>query len=661
MQTIEVNGSEIQITQDKAIAVTKQVFDVFDIEARVNTVSTLFSIPSSIVNDVVIGHSLAFDNNNSFAYSNHAVSIFQDGVPIMQNGRLLVNGYNGDGLDCLAIDDNGDIYAALNAITWDDVVDYVAANIQSSLFDMGQTFGTDSMKVTWLASNALNDPSTDYMICPIAKPTTSRIPTGNTIWAYQFSIPHMFVTRLLEVILATIDTTYTFNGTPLDDWTDGVIPVNEMKITERAKDSFQGVAAFTSFNDVGSTPSVVSCRFTSWLTNANTISFSSEYTGGTVNFGIGTVWNSEATAIRAGDIESETALINVIVDIQGTIPVCDAFSIIRFDSGTSWTEVYYENLFGGGFTDFRIEAEVERGGAPDFQIAVLFWNGTAPGGLVSGEIRYELVVGDEVKGGMPFDLIGNLPFDTPSDAFRFIIAHYGLIPVYDKFSKNLTLNPQIEVINNITNAHDWSDKLDTFDVEEATYYLEGLGQSTRFSFANSDEQGGRGIITVQATNLPEVVDFFESDAERSREVVYANNLTVEYDVVEVVVDAATALGFDIERTGSMGVRIGKIATAAQAIKVWNGATAVSVPNLKIVVQGRLNDFQLMIDNYYQLIESAYSQPKILTANFTLSAAEVEAFDFTRPVYIEKFGRYFYVNSIDNFISGQPVSVTLIAI
>jgi hypothetical protein len=669
MQKIEVNGQECDISQEKEIAITKQVFDVFDIEARVNTVSTFFSLPKSMLNDAVTDNAQDIDSNQSFGYQNHSVNIFKDGAPIMQGGRLLVNGYNDEGLDCLAIDDSGNIYQAINAINWDDVVSYIEANIQSSLYDMAQTLGVDEFTGVWLGLQGGNDVSADYIVCPVAKPKAEILVSGNNIFLYQYAIPHVFVSRLLEVILGTVGATFAINGTVTDDWTNGAIPVDTLKITERAVASFNPfVSSFTAFfnglaNNGGSSINIVSCQFSSYATNASTITVTTEYTGTSVSIASGNIFVPTSTSVRISNIEDEKALILVSLEINGTIPACNAISFIRSTtSSTVWEEVYYEQLFGGGFSELKLEAEIERGDATSFEVAVIFWNATAPApGLISGNLTQSLQEGQQVKGGMPFDLIGNLPFETPSDAFRFIISHYGFIPTFDKFSNVLTLNTQEAITTNQANAYDWSDKLDITVKEEATYYLEGLGQSTLFNFSNSDELGGQGSITVDATNLPEFVDFFESDAERSREVFYANLTTVEYDITKAVIDASTALGYDIDRTGSNGLRIVRIDASGTTVKVWTGSSAIDVPGYKVAVQGMVNDFQQMIDNYYHLIKAAYAKPKVVTAPFYLDLYEVETFDFTRPVYVEKFGRYFYVNSIDNFINGQPTSCTLIAI
>lgn len=68
----------------------------------------------------------------------------------------------------------------------------------------------------------------------------------------------------------------------------------------------------------------------------------------------------------------------------------------------------------------------------------------------------------------------------------------------------------------------------------------------------------------------------------------------------------------------------------------------------------------LLNNYYnRLAYSILQQTRVLEAYFDLKDTDVKDFDFSMPVFLEQTGRYYYVNKINNYISGQKVKATLI--
>jgi uncharacterized protein YqkB len=51
----------------------------------------------------------------------------------------------------------------------------------------------------------------------------------------------------------------------------------------------------------------------------------------------------------------------------------------------------------------------------------------------------------------------------------------------------------------------------------------------------------------------------------------------------------------------------------------------------------------------------------LEEEILLSAQDVEEFNQFIPIYIEKYGQYFFVNKIKNFVAGKTTKVELIRI
>jgi hypothetical protein len=70
--------------------------------------------------------------------------------------------------------------------------------------------------------------------------------------------------------------------------------------------------------------------------------------------------------------------------------------------------------------------------------------------------------------------------------------------------------------------------------------------------------------------------------------------------------------------------------------------------------------QVLVDNnYYHLANFMLKNMKIITEELLLNSADINKFDQLIPVYLEKYGSYFYVNKIINFVAGKPTKVELI--
>jgi hypothetical protein len=70
-------------------------------------------------------------------------------------------------------------------------------------------------------------------------------------------------------------------------------------------------------------------------------------------------------------------------------------------------------------------------------------------------------------------------------------------------------------------------------------------------------------------------------------------------------------------------------------------------------------YQSLISNHYQGLVSVLNKAKIPSCYFKLTENEFKNIDFFKPVYVNYFGDYFYINIVPNFISGRLASVELV--
>jgi hypothetical protein len=72
-------------------------------------------------------------------------------------------------------------------------------------------------------------------------------------------------------------------------------------------------------------------------------------------------------------------------------------------------------------------------------------------------------------------------------------------------------------------------------------------------------------------------------------------------------------------------------------------------------------FDIANDTYQPLLKSMLPKLRIVAATLMLTEQDVANFNQLLPVYIDKFGTYFFVNKISNWMAGRPCKVELVKI
>ena len=69
--------------------------------------------------------------------------------------------------------------------------------------------------------------------------------------------------------------------------------------------------------------------------------------------------------------------------------------------------------------------------------------------------------------------------------------------------------------------------------------------------------------------------------------------------------------------------------------------------------------QELMDRDYTPVRRLMSHARTIRAYFNLSALDIAQLDLFTPVWVEKYGCFFYISKINNFIAGQPTQVELV--
>lgn len=70
-------------------------------------------------------------------------------------------------------------------------------------------------------------------------------------------------------------------------------------------------------------------------------------------------------------------------------------------------------------------------------------------------------------------------------------------------------------------------------------------------------------------------------------------------------------------------------------------------------------FGPLFEKYYAPLVKMLQNVRVLTASFDLDVVDIERLDLLTPVYVKRYGCYFYISKISNFVAGEPTRVELV--
>jgi len=107
-------------------------------------------------------------------------------------------------------------------------------------------------------------------------------------------------------------------------------------------------------------------------------------------------------------------------------------------------------------------------------------------------------------------------------------------------------------------------------------------------------------------------------------------------------------GFDYNlnedlRISEFSPRVAMLAPVEASLQIQASASTINYE----VNAGALSFARALRDNY-QILSTVFDNTKVVEALFLLDLADVRDLDFTRPVYVDYFGAFFYIEQIKQF-------------
>lgn len=216
---------------------------------------------------------------------------------------------------------------------------------------------------------------------------------------------------------------------------------------------------------------------------------------------------------------------------------------------------------------------------------------------------------------------------------------------------------------------DWSGKIDFTDEPEIKYTIDAFAQTNLYQFADDNKDVfladniGQGVITVDNENLDRERIFFKS---KFAPVPVVNTFKNIYRMGKVFTGdkyTQTDTGFVLNEKLKIDSFTPRIAIVIESETNILKVTPDDTTETNWIVNPLALSFDRSIFRAYNLIRSVLVNTKVVKALFLLDVQDITGLDFTIPIYVDHFGEFFYIESINQFKVNKREScfITLVRI
>lgn len=387
----------------------------------------------------------------------------------------------------------------------------------------------------------------------------------------------------------------------------------------------------------------------------------------------------------------------------------NAVSIFEVAPGSTYTNLSFENTYN---------VDVEPGDYITINMYILNFTLFGSDGHDTNYISVAAIDSAPVFGNVSYNSI--VPDYKLKDfiksfcqTFALLISTNDGVVTFTKFS---------EIKENANISEDWSEKIDLSQTPIVSYRIGDYAQINNFKYADDETTNGfgDGLFSIDDTTLPKEKDLismvypsalieedifftdkknqgvnikkytlFQEDTWTSSKaysegdnVNYAGQIYIaQQDNIGIV--PGTDLSqwilkdYQYEATTSSPARVVLIRRISPTHEIhpgsrnWNltyvdGVNTVD-QNVYFSPMAYFADasmaynltFNYLISNYYQELQNMLSQLKVVSCLMRLSDADISKLNFLTLKYVQYFGNYFYLNKIEDYISGDSANVQLI--
>jgi hypothetical protein len=307
-----------------------------------------------------------------------------------------------------------------------------------------------------------------------------------------------------------------------------------------------------------------------------------------------------------------------------------------------------ENHFNEEGIEFEVERDVEylvlgiapigkRTGYVNGTLSYIWYGNATLSGTVSILPSFDE---DEAYAGEQIDIEKSIPVETCGDLLKLYRMAKGSVVRIDEASKTVRID-EIGGVLSYGGALNWSAKL-VINKSSMVMFKSDFGRNNYIKLLENSDTKETDKVNITLDNETAALehDIMTIGTETTRDATLpALNTIHTVDLVTYEFHYDEDYKETVEKK-EFGMRLVTL-DAGTAKRVSASAIADGA--------------------YKPLFERIFSKLRIVEATFMLDEWDVANFDQLKPVYIEYYGAYFFVNKISNWMAGKPCKVELIKI
>lgn len=612
-----INGFEIELSDIKPIALTKQVNDIARLDNRQSNFSNKITLPFTAKNIRAMQNLFLVGNTSNVPYQKNRFDLIdaKSGKHIVYNGWCNVGQTTTKGYE-------------IN--TYDGIIDFYRLIENKSLTDIGIDALNHVKDLTTIVDSWNDTEAYKYIIADY----NGKLYTSALNLNADYLIPSARISYLFDRIHTFAGFTYSGNIFASEKFLNFYmtfpkpIPTTEPVTTLISNQTSEIGSYEVWYGGYGG-------AFFSFFVNFFPIPFSTSEANNSINANTITITTSGAFKLKS--VGS--------VFLSGGFEQKEVNYILRAPDNS---------LIVSGSIDASIGQSVVINvniGDKLYLNAGAFFS-TFTGGF---ETTLELIDGYSVN----FD--DALVDFKATDFINEIMQHFGLTAFKDKYTNSIEYLTLDEILQNTNVIDDW--KFISKNSEKYAYSNFAKKNNFKYKYNDNNLAYNDGAIFIQNENLKDETTIIASKfytPEQQTTLVLSNDSNV-YKFWDKEIKDDLSINYKPLSGRYYSLR-SKDYDFGTTLTLESEALGTSVTFTEAPIESyfRLKQQQIIYDNYLT-IGSILENARVIDASFYLTPLQYESFDFKQLLYVKELSSYYQVNKINNFIPDVPTKVELIEV
>lgn len=659
-----INDVLMDLAPNTSIGVTFQVNDIAELKDRKANHTNQFSLPKTANNCEALGFGNLIGSSSRIPYRKLPAKYINDGIEIVSSGVAIVEASEKE-FNVTVYSGNYDFFALIENLKLND--------IDLSEYDHDWNLSTIISTVANDESNGFTYAIVDY--------------SGSTVWFNlpltggirpEMLFPSVFVKKILEKI--AIEAGYAMGGSFLDRDSTSEPGVGRRLIIPFCGEALNHSQKWIDERTVkAETTSIQTCPQSADIV----VQFENEISDPS---GFGSDVAAQGYQLFPTGINNEASWhVRLVINLDNSLSPAYFRVDLEVWNGSTWNAGGTFESIVSGITQLVFDTRNISGWSgiqllPGFKLRLRIVAGSGTGSVdfLPGT-TVEFIPSKQSYFGNTIQLGSGLPAMSQKEFIKSLCNQFCLIPVADGLTRTIKLNKFDDVYKNKAIARDWSGKLDVSSPENISFRYGRIGQTNNLFYKedpNVTKGLGDGSFTVDDEVIEKSVDIDTIGFAATEMKTYTdggNPLPISVPFVKVYNETGDPLvvqyyprgeavsvqprillhhyyydpdGF-IHFVDALGLLLNRPFKASLAWFIDEGGKIPSRP-----ISNNLGFNDNLIEKYYSGLRSMLDRFKKVTAQFKLEPDDVQNFDHMIPVWIEKFGEYFFVNKISNYQPGK---------